>query len=73
MSKAQNKNGKKRRQRNMTPQKANDNTIEDLVDSEGEEPPVSEVRRMMMRMFNKLKEELKEDNSMNSKKTWIKI
>jgi hypothetical protein len=46
---------------NMTPQKAHNHTIEDLVDSEGEESPVTEVRRMMIRMFNELKVELKED------------
>jgi hypothetical protein len=31
----------KRRQRNMTPQKTNNHTVEDLEDSEGEEFPVA--------------------------------
>jgi molybdenum-dependent DNA-binding transcriptional regulator ModE len=42
----------------MTLQKANNHTIEDLVDSEGDESSVAEVRRMMIRMFNELKEDI---------------
>jgi hypothetical protein len=42
----------------MTPQKVNNRTIEDLVDSEGDEYPVGEVRRMMIGMFNELKEDM---------------
>jgi hypothetical protein len=38
MNKALNRNiGRKRRQGNMTPQKANNHTIGDLLDNEGEE------------------------------------
>jgi hypothetical protein len=40
MNKALNGNmGSKRRQENMTPQKPNNNIIEDLVESEGNESP----------------------------------
>jgi hypothetical protein len=60
MSKAQNRRiGRKRRQENTTPQKSNNNIIEDLIKSEGDESPVADVRRMIIRMFNELKEELK--------------
>jgi hypothetical protein len=45
----------------MTPQKAHNHTIEDLVDSDGDESSFAQVRRMMIRMFNELKVELKED------------
>jgi hypothetical protein len=43
-------------------------TIEDLVDSE------REIRRKMIRMFNELKVELKEQiqTEINESKTWIK-
>jgi hypothetical protein len=61
MRKAQNRNmGAKRRQGNMTPQKVDNQTIEDLVDSEGNESLDAEVRIMMIRMFNEL-EEYRED------------
>jgi hypothetical protein len=57
MSKAQNRNmGKKRRQGNMTPQKAHNNATDDLMDSERDESPVPGVIRMMIRMFNELNE-----------------
>jgi hypothetical protein len=42
----------------MTPQKAHNHTIEDLVGSEGDKSPLAEVRRMMIRMLNKLKEDI---------------
>jgi hypothetical protein len=43
----------------MIPQMVTDNhKIEDLVDGEGDESPVAEVRRMMLRMFNELKEDI---------------
>jgi molybdenum-dependent DNA-binding transcriptional regulator ModE len=48
--------GRKRRQGNMTPQKTNNNIIEDLVESKGDESPVTDIRRMIIRMFNELKE-----------------
>jgi hypothetical protein len=48
----------KRRQKNMTPQKTSNNTTEDLVESEGDESPVADVKRMMIRMFNELKENI---------------
>jgi hypothetical protein len=75
MSKSQNKNMRhKRMQGNMTPQNVANHTIEDLMDSEGDESPL--VRRMMIRMFNELTEELKEDiqKQLNeSKRTQTKI
>jgi hypothetical protein len=52
--------GEKRRQVNITPQKTNNHIIEDLVENEGNEFSVADVRRMMVTMFSKLKEELKE-------------
>jgi hypothetical protein len=49
------------------------------VDREGEESPFAEVRRMLIKMFNDVKEKLKGDiqnknknNSMQPKRTWIK-
>jgi hypothetical protein len=53
--------GGKRKQGNMTPQKTDNNIIEDLVKSERDESPVTYFRRTMIRMFNELKEELKEN------------
>jgi hypothetical protein len=51
--------GRKRRQGNMTPQKANNNIIEDLMERERDESLVDDLRRTMIRMFNELEEELK--------------
>jgi hypothetical protein len=45
----------------MFPKKANDHTIEEFGEREGEESSVVEVRGIMIRMLDKLKEELKED------------
>jgi hypothetical protein len=54
MSKAQNRNmRRKRRQGNVT-----DNIIEDLVESEGDDSPVADVKRMMIRTANKHKEDI---------------
>jgi hypothetical protein len=39
----------------MTHRKTNNNIIEDLVESEGDESPVADLRRRMIRMFNELK------------------
>jgi hypothetical protein len=62
MTKAQHRNmGRKRRQGNTTHQKTNNSIIEDLVESRGDESPIADIRRMVIRMFNKLKEELKEN------------
>jgi hypothetical protein len=36
---------RKRRQKNMTPQKTNNSIIEDLVESEGDESPVSGLKK----------------------------
>jgi hypothetical protein len=66
--------GRKRRQGNMTPQKANNNIIEDLMESKVDESPVADLKRMKIRKFNKLEEELKENmknNSMNIKRKCI--
>jgi hypothetical protein len=47
MCQSQNGNtGNKRRQGNMIPQKGNNHKIEVLVDNEGDEFSVAEVRRM---------------------------
>jgi flagellar motility protein MotE (MotC chaperone) len=35
--------------------------IEDLIESEGDGSPVADLRRMIIRMFNVLEEELKEN------------
>jgi hypothetical protein len=45
----------------MNYQNAHNHTIEHLVDSEKDESPFAEVRRIMIRMFKELKIELKED------------
>jgi hypothetical protein len=50
--------GKKRRQENRTLQKANNITVENLVESEEEESSVADIRRMMIRMFNEFKEDI---------------
>jgi hypothetical protein len=50
--------GEKRRQGNGTPQKADNNTIEDLVESESDESSVADVRRMMIITFNELKDDI---------------
>jgi hypothetical protein len=42
-------------ERNRTPQKTNNNKIEDLVEIQDDESPVSDLRRMMIRMFNEFK------------------
>jgi hypothetical protein len=58
----------------MTPQKAGNHTIEDLVDSEGNESLEAEVR-IIISMLNEIKEDLKKDiqnKSMNPRRTWIK-
>jgi hypothetical protein len=61
MSKAQNrKMGRKTRRGNTIPQKTNNNIIQDLVECEGDEFPVADLRRMI-RMINELKEEFKEN------------
>jgi hypothetical protein len=62
------KYGEKRRQGNTTPLKTNNHIKEGLIESEGDESSIAEVRRMMTQMFNELKEDIK-NNSMNSKRT----
>jgi hypothetical protein len=59
MRKSQNRNiGNKRSLGNMTPQKVNNHTIEGLTESEQDESSDAEVRRMMIRMLNELKEDV---------------
>jgi hypothetical protein len=53
--------GRKRRQGNMTPQKTNKDMIENVMDGRGDELPVANIRRMLIKMVNELKEELKEE------------
>jgi hypothetical protein len=54
--------GNRRRQGNMTPQKVNNHTIEDLMSSEGDENSVSRFKRMMIRMFKEFKEDTQKEN-----------
>jgi hypothetical protein len=46
--------GRKRSHGNTTPHKINNNIIEDLVKSEGDESPVADLKRMMTRMLKNL-------------------
>jgi hypothetical protein len=48
----------RRKQGNMTPQKVNNHTIKDLMDSEEDETSVSEHMTMMIRMIKEVKEDL---------------
>jgi hypothetical protein len=60
MSKTSNRNMvRKRRQGNMTSQKANHNLTEDLMECQRDESPVAVLKRMMIRKFSKLEEGLK--------------
>jgi hypothetical protein len=52
--------GRKRRQGKLTPQKAHNHMIEDLLDNEVDKSPFDSVRRLI-RMFNNLKSEFKEN------------
>jgi hypothetical protein len=64
--------GSKRRQGNASPQKTNKNSIEDLVESEGNESPVADLSRMMIRCSMSLKRSLKKtykNSSKNVKRT----
>jgi hypothetical protein len=45
-----------KRQGNMTSQKVNNHTTKDLMDSKGDETPVSKLKRMMIRMTMKVRE-----------------
>jgi hypothetical protein len=61
MRKSQNRSIRnKRRQRNITLQKVNNHTVEDLLFSEMDESPLVEVRRKIS-MLNEHYEEFKED------------
>jgi hypothetical protein len=51
--------GRKRRQGNTTPQKANNNMIEDWMESKGDESPIADLKTVMIRKFQELGEELK--------------
>jgi hypothetical protein len=46
-----------KRQRNMTPQKVNNHTTKDLIDSKGVEISISELKRI--RTINEMKEDMK--------------
>jgi hypothetical protein len=46
---------RKRKQGNYTPHNTK-NIIQDLVESEGDESQVADLRKMMLRMFNECKE-----------------
>jgi hypothetical protein len=72
MSKSQNRNmWNRRRQGNMTLQKVNYQTLENLVDRERDESSVAEIRRMMIKCLTSLRRTY-ENNSMNPKRTCIK-
>jgi hypothetical protein len=43
---------------NTTFQNTNNNIIEDLVESKGYESPTADIRRMTIRMFSELKENM---------------
>jgi hypothetical protein len=58
MSKSQNRSMRNRRQENMTPQKVNNSTIEDLMDSEGDVTSVFTFKRIMIRISMELKEDI---------------
>jgi hypothetical protein len=59
MNKPQNRNMRnKTRQGNMTLPKVNNHTIEDLVDKEGDEISVAEIKIMITVMFKELKEDI---------------
>jgi hypothetical protein len=58
MNKSQNINmGNKRRQGNITPQKANTHTVENVVNCEEDESSFAEIRRTITKMFKELKED----------------
>jgi hypothetical protein len=61
---AQNANIEKKKAGNTTPQKANNNVIEDLMESDGNESPVADLRTMMVRIFEELEKNMQK-NSMN--------
>jgi chromosome condensin MukBEF complex kleisin-like MukF subunit len=52
--------GKSRRQGNTTLQNTNNNSIEDLVENEGNEYSVADPSKMMINMSNELNEGFKE-------------
>jgi hypothetical protein len=61
--------GNKRRQENMTPQKVDNHTREDLVDSEGHESSGAEVKRMILRMSSELQENIQKQLNESQEKT----
>jgi hypothetical protein len=54
----------------MTPQKVKNHIIKNMLDSEGAETSVSQIKRMMKRMFKEFKEDT-ENKSMNSMRICI--
>jgi uncharacterized protein YpuA (DUF1002 family) len=46
----------RRRLGNTIPQKTNNNSVQNLVESEGNESPVADPSRLMIKMSNELKE-----------------
>jgi hypothetical protein len=53
--------GRRRKQGNTVPQKADNNSIDHLLKGEGNEFPVADPSRMIIGMFNELKEVFKEE------------
>jgi hypothetical protein len=66
MNKSQNGNMGSGRQRTLTFQKFNNNTKEDLVDSEGDETSASKFKTMTMSIFKEYKEDI-QNKSLNSR------
>jgi hypothetical protein len=58
MNKSQDRSIWKKEDRRIQPQKINNLTTDNLVNSEGYESSIAQVRRMMIRIFNKLKEDI---------------
>jgi hypothetical protein len=65
MSKSQNRSmGNRTRQENMTPQKVNNHTMKDLMDSKRDK---TKLKRMMIRMIKEVKKDMQKQiqESMN--------
>jgi hypothetical protein len=61
--------GRRTRQGNTIPQKTNNDSVEDLVENEGNESPVSDPTRMMVKCSVYLKRSLKRSSKRISKRS----
>jgi hypothetical protein len=57
----------------MTLQKTKNNIIEDLVEGEGEESTVGDIRRMIIRVFNELIEDIEKQLNESQENTVRKL